>query len=581
MKLKKSYYLIFAILIIIVFIIYFNLNRDPMQSLDDATLYGSKGRMDLNRDNSGYNGIAVSGHPLASEIGINILKSGGNAIDAAVAISFAICLLEPHASGLGGGGFIILHSAKTDEEIVIDFRETAPAASTYEFYERFLKNDGKDLTDEFATSGEGVAIPGEVAGLLTALEKYGTMTRAQAIQPSLDLEKSGITVTASFANLLKKHKYRLEQFQSSRDTWFNDQGNLYQKGDKWHNPGFAKTLMLIAKKGMEGFYTGELANAIVHATNNSGGILSLEDLSGYSVKIRKPIRGNYRGYDILAAPPSASGATVIELLQILDNFDMAEYEFQSAERWHLWTESMKLAYADKKAFLGDTDFTDVPLDKLCSSNYANDRAKLIKADEVITVASAGSFERDSDGNTTAIVVSDKEGNMIAITKSLNWYFGSAVTVPDYGFVLNNHMRSFSYEKQSPNLMSASKRPISSMSPVLVFHNDNPYMAISSPGASKIIAAVSQVISNVIDYDFDIKTAVNLPRAVNYNGGKLYIERRIPESIQDDLTGLGHKVSISSKEFNSSYGGVQAIVIDKNGLMHGASDPRRGGQAIAY
>ena len=581
MKSNKSYYLILAILITIVFILYVNLNRDPIQNLDDITRYGTKNRTDLNRDASGYNGVAVSGHPLASEIGVEILKSGGNAIDAAVAISFAICLLEPHASGLGGGGYIILHSAKTGEDIVIDFRETAPSASTYEFYERFLKNNGKDLIEEFATGGEGVAVPGEVAGLLTALEKYGTMSRSQVIQPSLDLEKSGIIITASFAKLLKKHKYRLDQFQASRDTWLNQQGELYRKGDKWHNPGFAKTLRLIAEQGMKGFYTGELANAIVNATANAGGNLSLEDLSSYSVKIQKPVRGKYRGYDIIAAPPSASGVTVIEVLQILNNFDLDALEFQSAKRWHLWAESMKLAYADKKAFLGDIDFTDVPINELCSSRYADDRASLITFDDVISDATAGSPERDSDGNTTAIVVSDKEGNMIAVTKSLNWYFGSAVTVPDYGFVLNNHMRSFSYEKKSPNFMGASKRPVSSMTPVLVFHNDSPYMAISSPGASKIIAAVSQVICNVIDYDFDITTAVNLPRAVNYNGGKLYAERRIPESVQDELTELGHRVSISSKEFNSSYGGVQAIVIDKNGLMHGASDPRRGGQAVAY
>jgi len=536
------------------------------------------------RDAKANNGMVASAHPLATKVGVDILKAGGNAVDAAVAVGFALGVVEPNASGLGGGGFLMVRDAKTGKVSFIDFREKAPAKATADMFE--LNDKGKPKFDSrgfkpSAIGGKSVGVPGEVAGLLTALEKYGTMDRKEVIAPAIKFAEEGIVVSDVLAGLIAKHYDHLLTFPASEALYLVD-GFAKEKGDTIVNKNLANTLRIIQEKGRDGFYKGEIAEKVIAAIQADGGIMTKADLANYDVSFRTPVTGDYRGIEIISAPPASSGGThVIELLNIMENFDLKKMGLNSAESIHAWAEAMKLMYADRAQFMADTDFVKVPLKGLTSKDYAKQQFARIDMDKVAERQTAGDPWPNESGSTTHFSIIDKEGNMVACTKTINHFFGSAIVAPGTGVLLNDEMDDFDKRPGQANSILAGKKPLSSMSPTLLMKDGKPYASLGTPGGKRIITSVALLISNLVDYDMNIQEAIDAPRVNNYEKGKLKIESRIPADVQEALTAKGHTLNVK-KPFDLYFGGAQGIVINqKTGELHGGADPRRDGVARGY
>jgi gamma-glutamyltranspeptidase/glutathione hydrolase len=532
----------------------------------------------IERSATSENGMVVSGKPVASAIGAKILEQGGNAVDAAIATGFAVGAFEPNASGVGGGGFMTVYMAETGETVVIDFREVAPANATTEMFDQYYK-DGELNFYNAAYSPQAIGVPGEVMGFETALEKYGTMTMGEVLAPVIEeLETNGIEVTANLAGIISDMFPYLELNEESKALWLNEDGLPFEIGDTIYNPGLVKTFKAIAEQGSDAIYSGPIAEAIVENVQSLGGVLTLEDLANYKVEVREPVIGEYRGYEIVSVPPSSSGGThVIELLNIIENFDMGSMEHGSTEVVHTWIEAMKLIYADRAKYMADTAFADVPLNGLTSEDYAKDLSGLISMDSVITELDMPDVWPYESESTTHLSVLDKDGNIVSMTKSVNFFFGSTVTVPEYGIIMNNHMMDFDLTPGAVNGIESGKRPLSSMSPTLVLKDGKPYMVVGSPGGSKIIIAVAEVISNAIDYDMSIIDAVNAPRFYGNLGSAVQVESRISEETVKGLEALGHTVEVKDAYY-PSLGSANCIMIN-DGVITGVGDPRRDGQAV--
>ncbi|WP_315119117.1 gamma-glutamyltransferase [uncultured Clostridium sp.] len=536
-----------------------------------------KPQVNMNRDARGKNGAVASAKPEASEVGVEIMKKGGNAIDAAIATAFALGVVEPNASGIGGGGFMLVRFAETGEEVFIDFRETAPGKATPDMYK--LNDKGRPENNESVIGGKAIAIPGDVAGLLTALEKYGTMKREDVMQPAIDLAEKGFKVTPNFAGIITDNFETINKFEATKKIYLKD-GLPYEEGDIIKNPDLAKTLKAIAKDGKDAFYKGEIAKAIVDEVQKQNGIITLEDLANYEVKMRKPVKGTYRGYEIVSAPPSSSGGThIIQMLNMMENYDMKALGANTAESLHLWSEVSKLMFADRGKYMADTDFVKVPLAGLASKDYAKELTKKIDKEKSAENVMHGDPNKYESGSTTHFSVMDKEGNMVAVTKTINYFFGSGVTVPGTGIILNDEMDDFNVKPGTSNSIEPGKRPLSSMTPTLVLKDGKPFMVVGSPGATRIITTVSQVISNVIDHGMNIQDAINAPRMYDMNGNMAVEERVDPKAIEE-LEKKGHKVEVKG-DLDPYFGGVQGIIMEASGELHGGGDPRRDGQAVAY
>ena len=380
------------------------------------------------REAQGTVGVVAAAKPEASQVGVEILKKGGNAVDAAIATAFALGVLEPNASGLGGGGFMVIKLANMKEAVVVDFRESAPAAAKPDMYK--IGDDGKVVNAANVVGGLASGVPGEVAGLLYGLEKYGSkkLTRAQIMQPSINWAKKGIPVTVNLAKIINEELVKINKFPATAKLYSNE-GLPYETGDTIKNPDLAATLELIAKQGKDGFYKGELAKKVAAAVQETGGILTEADLAAYEPKIRKPISGSYRGYTIFSTPPASSGGThVIEILNILENFDMAKLGDGTPAALHVWGEAMKQAFADRAKYMADTEFVKVPLTGLVNKAYAKGLAANIDMAKPLESVQAGDPSKYESGSTTSLSVMDKNGNMVAITKSINYFFGSGVVV---------------------------------------------------------------------------------------------------------------------------------------------------------
>ncbi len=534
--------------------------------------------IDLNRDAIGENGVVSAAKPEASEVGVEILKKGGNAIDAAVATAFAIGVVEPNASGLGGGGFMLIRYADTGEEVFLDFREVAPKNATPDMYE--LDENGRPINEASTLGGKSVAVPGEIAGLLMALEKYGTMTREEVLQPAIDLAENGFVVSKNFSRIMGENIGRINSFEATKEIYLKN-GLPYEEGDIFTNKDLANTLKKIAKEGKDAFYKGEIAKAIVDEVQRTGGIMTLEDLENYEVKVRKPVKGTYRGYEIVSVPPSSSGGThLVQLLNILENFNLRDLGHNTTDSIHVWSEAIKLMFADRDKYMADTDFVDVPLTGLISKDYAKELYKKIDMNKSAQDVKAGNPYKYESGSTTHFSVMDKEGNMVAVTQTINYYFGSGVTVPGTGILLNNQMDDFEVKPGCSNSIEPGKRPLSSMTPTLVIKDGKPFMTLGSPGATRIITTVAQVISNIIDYDMDIQEAINVPRMYDRRG-ELKLEGRFDKKTVEELESRGHYVEVSDKDYDGDFGAVQGVMFDKSGKLHGGADPRLDGKAAAY
>lgn len=528
------------------------------------------------RDAVGEKGVVSSQKYEASQIGVNILEKGGNAVDAAVATSFALGVCEPNASGLGGGGFMTLRDGETGEVTFIDFREVAPLAATDDMYP--LDEEGNVIDNVKARGGLAVAVPGEVAGLLYILDNYGTMSREEVMAPAIELAENGFILTPKATQTFADAYKLMVDYPELGDLYLQD--NLPpEKLSLIKNPDLAKTLKIIAEEGADGFYKGEVAEAIVESVDKYGGILTLEDLETYEVEVSEAVQGTYRdNYTIISSPtPSSGGTHLIQIMNILENFDMSQYEPNSAESMHLFSEVFKMVYADRAEYMGDPNYIDVPIQGIISKDYAKHLADKINLEESQEYEADDPWKYEGD-TTTHLSVADESGNMVGITKTINYYFGSGVVVDGYGFIMNNEMDDFSPEPGGPNSVAPKKKPLSSMSPTIILKNDEPYMVLGAPGGYTIFAQLAQVLSHVIDNDMDLQDAINEPRIHDSMSNMLTYMDGIDEDEVKKLEEMGHE---TSHMVNDSFGFVQAVEYLEDGTLRGGADPWSDAKAVGY
>lgn len=524
------------------------------------------------------NGMVATQEALASDIGLQILKDGGNAVDAGVAVGFALAVTLPRAGNLGGGGFMMIYDAKQGKTVALDYREKAPSSASRDMY---LDDEGNAVSDLSRYHGLAVGVPGTVAGLLKALEEHGTMSREQVMAPAIALAEDGIEVTAGLSESLTALSDRLQKWPSTKKVFFKADGSAYQPGERLKQPELAQSLKRISAQGADGFYKGETARKIVNAVNTAGGTMSLQDLADYDAIARVPVKGNYRGYEIVSMPPPSSGGIhIVQILNILEGYPLGDYGQNSAKTIHLMSEAMQLAYADRAEYLGDSDFIDVPASGLTSQAYADKLRTLIdpnKATPASTIKANNPIPYESD-QTTHFSIVDKDGNAIANTYTLNFSYGTGLVAEGTGILLNNEMDDFSAKPGVPNgygllggeanAVEANKRPLSSMSPTLVFKDSKPYIVTGSPGGSRIITTVTQIISNVIDHDMNIAEATHAPRIHDqWLPDEIRVEKALNIDTIKKLESMGHTVSPKS-----AMGSTQSIMLTPNGV-YGSSDPR--------
>ena len=532
------------------------------------------------RHAEGKNGVVAAANPEASKIGVEVMKKGGNAVDAAVATAFAISVFEPNASGIGGGGFMLIRMAKTGKTVVIDYREKAPAKATPDMF--VLDENGKVVNDEITVGGKASGVPGTVAGLLTALEKYGTMKRADVMAPAIKYAGEGIIVSKNLEGIIQDNYEKLVKFDAASEVYLKD-GLPYEAGDRLVNKDLAATLTKISKEGKKAFYEGEIAKKIADEVQKQGGLMTVEDLKNYTIEEREPVVGKYRDYTIISCPPASSGGThIVQLLNMVENYDLKAMGDNTPESWHIWAESMKQAFADRAEYMGDTAYVKVPLKGLTSKEYAKEVVKKIDLEKAGKDIKIGDPSKYESGSTTHFSVMDKDGNMVAVTQTINYFFGSGVVVPGTGIMMNNEIDDFVPQKNMKNSIEGGKRPLSSMSPTLVLDPKNrPLMTIGSPGATRIIPAVALTISNVIDHGMTLQEAINAPRIAQFQSGKLNAEGRMSFESYNKLQEMGHEINMRGT-YDNYFGGVQGIMMDYDTkTLQGGADPRRDGQAAAF
>ncbi len=532
-------------------------------------------------------GMVVSANTLASKVGVEILKKGGNAVDAAVATGFALAVTYPYAGNIGGGGFMVIH-LKDGKNTTIDFREEAPGKA---FKNMFLDKRG-DFEPELSLDGTTSAgVPGSVAGLIFALNKYGTMKLAEVIQPAIELAENGFILDKHTAESFKKYLHDFRKYPASFKK-FSINGEPYKEGELFKQPDLASTLKEIEAKGDDGFYKGRVADLLVKQVSSLGGYITREDLESYKPVEREPVTGTYRGYEIVSMPPPSSGGiALIELLNILENYSFKADSWGSSEYIHKLVEAMKFVYADRTKYLGDPDFVKIPVDDLTSKQYAKtlfnkitDRA--IPANEILP----GKFTGFRESNeTTHYSVYDDKGNAVSVTTTLNSAYGSKIVVPGAGFLLNNEMDDFSAKPGVPNqfgLLGSQansiqpfKRMLSSMTPTIVLKDNKPFIIIGSPGGSTIITVVLQVIMNCIDFHMNIRQAIGMPRIHDqWMPDEIYSEKfAVSPDVKNNLIRMGYRFGSER-----TLGLAEGIMIDtSDGIIYGASDPRGPGAAEGY
>lgn len=532
------------------------------------------------------NGMVATEQNLASQIGLDILKKGGNAVDAAVAIGFSLAVSLPNAGNIGGGGFMIVHDAKSDQTIALDFREKAPAAATETMYQ---DEDGEIIPRKSWYTHQAIGVPGTVAGLTKALEQWGSLPLAEVLEPAIELADKGYDVSPTMAKLLQVEKDNLGKWPTTKAIFFDGDEPL-AIGDTLIQKNLANSLKLIAKEGADAFYKGAIADEIVRDQEAHDGLITKEDLANYEAIEREVVRGDYHGYEIVSMPlPSSGGIHIVQILNTLESLPIKESGVNSAKTISLIAESMKRAYADRSEYLGDSDFVDVPTQELMSKKYAKDIADDVLKGEVtpaqeIKPGELAPYESDQ---TTHYSVVDKEGNAVAVTYTLNLNFGSGIVAGETGILMNNEMDDFSSKPGVPNAfglvggsanaIEAGKRPLSSMSPTMVLKDGKPWLVTGSPGGARIITTVLQQIINAVDFGMNAAAATNTPR---FHHQWLPDELRLevgfsPDTIQL-LEDAGYKVKVEP-----SMGRTQTIqIIDDT--MYGYSDPRNpDGSALGY
>jgi len=522
--------------------------------------------------------MVASAHPLASKVGLEILKKGGNAIDAAVAAAFALGVVEPFASGIGGGGFMLIYMAGSKQVVTIDYREMAPLRANLKMYQT---PDGQLILDRMKEGHSAVAIPGAVAGLSMALNKYGTMDLKNVMEPAIEIAENGFEVSKLLSSMMESNLQKLSKFPAAARIYLKE-GLPYKVGDRLSLKDLARTYREIAKNGADVFYKGVIAEAIEKEMKLGKGLITKEDISAYRSVFRPPVGGNYRGYEIFSmGPPSSGGTHMIELLNIFEGYDIARLGHNASESVRLMAEAMKKVFSEREKFMGDPDFVKIPLEDLLSKEHAEKLGRemsLSKIDEKVFVGALPLYQSDQ---TSHLSVVDSEGNLVALTQTINSFFGSGVVVPGTGILLNNQMNDFTPQKGSPNSIKPKKRPVSNMSPTLVLKDGRPFLTIGMPGATRIISVLPQILMNMIDHQMNLQEAIDSPRIHCMAGEEIFMESRIRKEVQDDLIRKEYKLVVK-KDFDLYFGGAQGIVIDpETGILHGGADPRREGSVIGY
>ena len=533
-------------------------------------------------------GVVTSRSAYASQAGVQIMQEGGNAVDAAVATAFALAVTYPDAGNLGGGGFAVIR-LKDGKVVTLDNREKAPEAATTNMY---LDKNGNVIRGLSLNTLKASGVPGSVDGYITMLDKYGTMTLKQVIAPAIKLARDGFPLSHDMALQFKHVLPRMKDHPASLKK-FTHNGVPYKQGEIFKQPDLAKTLERIAEHGRDGFYKGETARLIVAEMKRGGGLISMKDLADYHSVWRKPIHGTYRGYDIWGmGPPSSGGVLIVQILNMLEPYNLHELGWHSAAAIHLIVEAERRAFADRAKYLGDPAFFKVPISHLISKAYAKQRMADLKPDRATpsSQVGAGSWPESDDRETTHFSVADASGMMVSFTTTLNSGFGNKIVVPGTGMLLNNEMNDFSIKPNTPNQyhllggkaneVQPGKRMLSSMSPTIVTRNGKPFLATGSPGGSTIITTTLQVIINTIDYHMNISDAVSLPRF--HHQWKPDVVMYAPWAISPDTLKILRSMGYHMRELHWGRGIGDANSIEyKDGAMYGMKDPRNEGGAIGF
>jgi len=524
-------------------------------------------------------GMVASVDAMATQVGVDILRQGGNAVDAAIAVGFALAVTHPQAGHLGGGGFMLLRTA-SGRTAAIDFREMAPARASRDM---FLDKQGNADSKLSLTSHLASGTPGTVAGFALAAKKYGTLPLRTLLAPAIKLARDGIIVNDALADDLATYgKENLINHATSRAIFYKADGKPYQKGDRLVQKNLARSLQLIAQQGADAFYTGRIADEIAGEMAQHGGLVGKADLAAYRAVERKPVSGTYRGYEVFSMPPPSSGGIhIVQILNILENFDLAKWGFGSADAMQVMAEAEKYAYADRSEYLGDPDFVKVPQQALTSKAYARTLAQQIDVSKArpSSEIKPGKLAPYESNQTTHFSVVDKAGNAVAVTYTLNTYFGSGIVAGNSGILMNNEMDDFSAKPGTPNVyglvggeanaIQPAKRPLSSMSPTIVAKEGKTWLVTGSPGGSRIITTVLQMVVNSIDFGMNVAEATNAPRFHHqWLPDQLRVEKGFSPDTLRLLEAKGQHVKVLP-----AMGSTQSIMIGPDGMRYGASDPR--------
>ncbi len=582
MKIKKVIFLAVSIVFIVVVGNYLVNNLYLVYSTVDSW-YSVNAKTEATKA-VGRNGVVVSTQKEASKVGLQVLKDGGNAIDAAVAVGYALAVTDPCCGNLGGGGFMLVHLADGTETF-LNFRETAPLKATADMY---LDEQGNLIKDLSRDGYLAVGVPGTVKGLNYALDKYGTMPREKVINPAIKLADQGFVLQQGDIDIFRAGKKRLLEPEVAK-IFLQDDNQTYEVGDTLFQPELAKTLGLIAQEETDAFYQGEIAQKVVAASQEQNGILSLLDFANYQVTESAPVSCDYRGYQVTSSPPPGGGTTVCQMLNILSGYNLQKLGWRTPQSLHQMFSAMLFAFSDRNRYLGDPDFIDNPINKLLSPEYAASLREKI-AFEAIAPESVYTTDIQHEGtNTTHYSVVDKAGNAVAVTYTINSYFGAGVVAPGTGFLLNNEMddfttklgeaNQFGLRQGKANLIEPGKRPLSSMSPTLVTKDGQVYLVTGSPGGSTIPTTVLQVITNVVDYGMNLRDAVNSPR-LHYQG--------IPDNIVSEPQAITPETfrGLKLRGYNimpfKEWGAAESILVNPDGRIEGVNDIRKpAGRAIAF
>ena len=525
----------------------------------------------------GQNGMVATSHPLATQIGLDILKQGGTAVDAAIAANIALGLMEPTGNGIGGDLFAVIWDAQSNKLHGLNASGPAPMNLSIDYFEQ------QGLKKIPAYGPLPVTVPGAVDGWVKLHEKFGKLKFKSLFEPTIEYAEKGFPITETIAYYLDKSQKRFENYPNFSEVWIKN-GRMPQKGEIFKNPQLANTLRIIAEKGRAGFYEGEIAQTMANFVQAQGGFLTYDDLAGFHSEWTQPVSSNYRGYDVWELPPNGQGIAALQILNILENYDLKKMGLFSSEYIHLFTEAKKIVFADRAKYYADPNFSNIPVNELISKSYAKERAKLINLDKASKANDAGILK---SGDTIYLTVADKFGNMVSLIQSNYRGMGSGMMPTGLGFMLQDRGELFSLDKNHKNALEGGKRPFHTIIPAFVTKDGKPFISFGVMGGATQPQAHAQIIINMIDFGLNLQEAGDAPRIVHSgssqptgevmtDGGSLSIESGFGKQIEQELSNKGHIIKYQKGVF----GGYQAIMF-KDGVYYGASETRKDGQAAGY